>query len=89
MYLKIIGCLFIMTSTIGIGWEKAEELKERVKRLEDLKSMMLLLQGELRFHHAALSEAFGNVSVRVKDPFRGFLSEIAERLEQREGGVLK
>lgn len=85
MYLKIIGCLFIMTSTIGIGWEKAEELKERVKMLEELKCMMLLLQGELRFHHAALSEAFENVSVRVREPLCSFLRETAERLEKREG----
>lgn len=85
MYLKILGCLFIMTSTIAIGWGKAEELKERVKRLEELKSMMLFLQGELRFHHAALSEAFENVSERIGEPLREFLRETAERLEKREG----
>lgn len=85
MYLKIIGCLFIMTSTIAIGWEKAEELKERVKRLEELKCMMLLLQGELRFHHAALSEAFENVSDRVREPLCTFLRETAERLEKHDG----
>lgn len=85
MYMKIIGCLFIMTSTIAIGREKAEELKERVKRLEELKCMMLLLQGELRFHHAALSEAFEHVSGRVREPLRTFLQETAQRLERRDG----
>lgn len=85
MYLKIIGCLFIMASAAGIGFLKAEELAERVRRLEDLKSMMLLLQGELRFHHASLAEGFENVAERVREPLKTFLTEKAERLGHRSG----
>lgn len=86
MYIKIIGCLFLMSSAAAIGFLKAEELNERVKRLQELKRMMMLLQGELRFHRAELSEAFENVSERVEEPFRTFLQETAKRLEQREVG---
>lgn len=84
MYLKMIGCLFIMASTVGIGYEKSEELAERVRKLEEFKSMMLFLQGELRFHHAALAEGFENVSERVSEPLKSFLKNNAERLEERE-----
>lgn len=86
MYIKIIGCLFLMSSAAAIGFLKAEELKERVKKLQELKRMIMLLQGEMRFHRAALSEAFENVSVRVEEPFSSFLNETARRLEQRESG---
>lgn len=86
MYLKIIGSLFLMISAAAIGFLKAEELQERVKRLQELKRMMILLQGELRFHRAGLSEAFESVAERVEEPFRGFLNETAQRLEQREMG---
>ena len=75
-----------MCSAAAIGFLKAEELKVRVKRLQELKRMMMLLQGELRFHRAALSEAFESVAERMEDPFQSFLSETAERLEQRESG---
>ncbi len=84
MYIKIVGSLFFMCSAAAIGFMKAEELKVRVKRLQELKRMMLLLQGELRFHRAALSEAFESVAERMEEPFQSFLSETAGRLEQRE-----
>lgn len=86
MYLKIIGCLFCLGAAATIGFLKAEELKSRVKRLEEFKRMMMLLQGELRFHRATLSEAFESVSRRVEEPFAGFLEETAMRLEERQRG---
>ena len=84
MYIKIIGSLFVIASTAAIGFIKAEELSERVKKLQEMKRMMILLQGELRFHKAALAEAFENVSERVAVPFCDFLKETGERLEARE-----
>lgn len=86
MYIKITGCLFLVTSTAAIGFLKADELNERVKRLQEFKRMLMLLQGELRFHRATLSESFEAVSERVEEPFRSFLKETAERLNQRESG---
>ena len=68
MYIKIIGSLFLLSSATAIGFLKAEELRERVERLQELKRMMMLLQGELRFHRAELSEAFENVSENEKMP---------------------
>lgn len=84
MYIKLIGSLFLLGSAASIGFLKSEELTERVKKLQEMKRMMMLLQGELRFHRAALSEAFGNVAERVQEPFCGFLKEMGERLERRE-----
>ena len=86
MYIKIIGSLFLLSSATAIGFLKAEELRERVERLQELKRMMMLLQGELRFHRAELSEAFENVSEKMKAPFEGFLREVSARLKQRETG---
>lgn len=86
MYLKIIGCMFVLTAAAVIGFLKAEELKMRVKRLEAFKRMMMFLQGELRFHRATLSEAFENVAKRVETPFDQFLGEMAIRLEKHKEG---
>lgn len=86
MYLKIIGSLFLMISSAMIGFLKADELNERVKRLKELKRMMIFLQGELRFHKASLPEAFENVSERVAAPFSLFLCEAAKRLESKAYG---
>ena len=86
MYIKIIGSLFLMTSSAAIGFLKADELSERVKQLKELKRMMILLQGELRFHKAALPEAFENVSERAEAPFSGFLKEMSQKLESKDSG---
>ena len=58
MYIKIFGGLLLIGSAAAMGFLKAEELKKRVSGLSELKRMMVLLQGELRFHRAILSEAF-------------------------------
>ncbi len=86
MYLKFIGSLFLMVSATTIGFLKAEELSERVKRLKEFKRMVIFLQGELRFHRATLSEAFGNVAERIEEPFSSFLKEVSERLEAKDSG---
>lgn len=86
MYIKAIGGIFFLSSAAAIGFLKAEELKERVKQLQELKRMIMFLQGELRFHRAELSEAFENISERMGEPFKRFLQETAKKLEQREAG---
>ena len=86
MYIKIFGSIFLLTSAAAIGYLKADELKELVRCLNELKRMMILLQGELRFHRATLSEAFENVSERVDPPLDMFLEELAKKLENRHSG---
>lgn len=86
MYIKLIGALFLMSSTSAIGFLKAGELAERVKKLQELKHMMMLLQGELRFHRAEIAEAFENVAEKIEDPFAQFLKDTSLRLRHREKG---
>ena len=86
MYIKLLGSLFLLGSAASIGFLKSEELAERVKMLQELKRMMIFLQGELRFHRASLAEAFENVSERVGEPFGSFLKETGKRLEEKGAG---
>ena len=81
MCLKILGSIFLIASAATIGCMKADELRQRVKSLNELKRSMILLQGELRFHRATLSEAFENISGRVKYPFDKYFEEISKALE--------
>lgn len=81
MYMKIVGCGLLFISTTVLGFLKSEQLRKRVLYLNELKRMMGLLQGELRFHRATLSEAAQNVSKRVESPFSAFLNDLSGRLE--------
>ena len=86
MYIKVLGSIFLLTSAAAIGYLKADELKERVRCLNALKRVMILLQGELRFHRATLSEAFENVAERAEKPFDVFFEELTKELERRKYG---
>ncbi|MGN0334040.1 MAG: stage III sporulation protein AB [Lachnospiraceae bacterium] len=87
MYIKIIGCFLILGCCGGIGKLFAGELSERVKRLQELKRMVVNFKGELSFHHAALQEAFLRVSERVAPPYDQFLKNVSGELEKRDGRI--
>lgn len=86
MYIKIIGGIVLIGSSAAIGYLKAEELTTRVKMLTEWKRMLVLLQGELRFHRATLSESFENVADRVKQPIRDFLRQTAGKINAMDQG---
>lgn len=86
MYLKLIGGMLLIGSSAAIGCMKAEELTTRVKMLTEWKRMLMLLQGELRFHRATLSESFENVAERVETPIREFLRQTAEKMQGMDPG---
>lgn len=89
MYLKLIGGILLIGSSAAIGSMKAEELTTRVKMLTEWKRMLVLLQGELRFHRGTLSESFENVADRVKTPIRDFLRQMAEKMQGMDPGGLE
>ena len=86
MYLKMLGGVVLILSTSLIGSIKAGELKERVENLLELNRMIVLLQGELRFHHATLSEAFENVEKRMEGSFAECLKTFVEKLRSKDSG---
>ena len=83
--LKLAGACLILCSAAGIGASYSGDLKRRVRELRVIKQMMYMLQGEIRYAHLPLPEAFTHVSVRLPAPFGLFLSGIARTdLEQLE-----
>ena len=89
MYIKWVGSFLLLGIASVIGMRKAEALTVRVERMQELKRMIGLLQGELRFHRAALSECFESVSERIQAPFSMFLLSTAISLENREEGTFE
>lgn len=86
MYLKIIVCIWILAAFSMMGFAKARALDMRVTRLCQWKKVIVLVQGELRFHRATLWECFGEVSERTEEPFLSFFQNISKRLQKKEEG---
>lgn len=83
--LRLIGIVFVLGGSVGLGyaWQK-----QYVKRIEQLKSLSLLLQsiqGEIQYGSGTIPECCLAVANRVPEPFDEMLRQIAGQVN-REGG---
>ncbi|MCD8196170.1 MAG: stage III sporulation protein AB [Lachnospiraceae bacterium] len=83
--MRWIGIFCILAGTGGIGLRMAQELDLRIRELQLLQQIVLLLNGEIRYLHRPLPEAFGSVAEQTEPPFRNFLLRTAEDLRRRNG----
>lgn len=61
------------------------DLKKRIHALEELEHILILLQGEVRYGHSILPEAYEHVGGRVKKPFQDFLKDMAGEMRKKNG----
>lgn len=83
--IKIIGCILILTSSAGMGLYFSSELKNRIKDLKDLKKIIFLLRGDIRYANTPLPEAVQALSLRHEGKYKKFLCNISERLNEMGG----
>lgn len=86
MWMKLMGCGLVITSSAALGIRKAEQWKEHRRILEQLRRMILLLKGEIMYAHAPLSEALARVAGKAEEGvLTGIFARVADRLESQEG----
>lgn len=83
--MKTAGIILIVFSGTGLGLCKSMELSGRLKILERLVQLLLLLKGEIRCMGATLEDAFFDVAKKLPGEYRLFLEETAGRLRERPG----
>ncbi|MCI9184782.1 MAG: sporulation protein [Lachnospiraceae bacterium] len=84
-YLKAAGCLLIIAGTSGWGSWMAANYQNRIKLLEQLRQMVLLLKGQILYANAPLQEGFETVGRRTDGPLADLFSQVAGRIEQQQG----
>ena len=77
--MKTAGIILILFSGTGLGLCKSMELTARLKILEKLAQLLLLLKG------ATLEDAFLDAAAKMPGEYRLFLKETAGWLQQRPG----
>lgn len=85
IFFKILGCILVITSSTGIGMYFSSELKNRIADLKDLRKLMFLLRGDIRYANTPLPEAVQALSIRHDGKYKKFLSEIADKLHELGG----
>lgn len=83
--IKMIGCVLILTSSAGMGLYFSGELKNRIADLKELKKIIFLLRGDIRYANTPLPEAVQALSLRHEGKYKNFLYKIAERLNELGG----
>lgn len=86
--LKIIGsCLVIIAGTLA-GFYASNRLDEQKKLLLELKNMIVLLKGEIRFSASIMGQAFMNISDKCSEPFKTFLRGCGVEMNKYDGRSL-
>lgn len=83
--MKLLGVCCIMGGSTGLGLMFAWEVQERLKELLELRKLLLLLRGDMKYMHQPLSEAFLHLSRNTGPPFSAFFRQTAEDLNGRKG----
>lgn len=86
--LKITGCVLIILSSSLIGFCAGNRLEERKCLLKELKNVIILLKGEIRFSGSVMGQAFVNVSGKCSEPFKTFLTACGEEMNKYDGRSL-
>lgn len=81
---RFIGSLLIILATTGAGIVYGTELKGYLEKLLYIRHIIYMLKGEMEYSNAPLSEIFGRVAVRVKEPFCTWLRAMERQVENRE-----
>lgn len=80
---KSVGVLLIVFSCAGLGFGQSLRLTGRLRTLEMLMRMTLLLKGEIRFGNASLGDAFKEAGGKLKGPYGTFFREVSKELSSR------
>lgn len=83
--LKWLGIGIALFGSAALGNACGSELERRVRHLEELKKMVIMLEGEIKYAHTPLADAFRHVGKRLKQPFSEFAIQVAAQLEEYEG----
>jgi stage III sporulation protein AB len=68
-----------------MGWYFSSELRNRIADLKELKKIIILLRGDIRYANTPLPEAVQALAIRQEGKYKLFLSEIADRLKELGG----
>lgn len=82
---KIVGCILIILSSTLMGFYCSNELKSRINDIKELRKLIILLRGDIRYGNTPLPEAICAISRRHEGSFKKFFDRISERLSENSG----
>lgn len=75
----------IVGTTSIWGITKAEKVKNQLENMKYLQRIISLLQSEIRYSRAFLGEIFENIGQGVKEPYKSWLFQMSEKVNEFTG----
>lgn len=85
LLMKILGCIMVIGASSGIGFFFSNEMRCRLEDLKELKKMVGLLRGDIRYANTPLPEALGAITRRHNGSFNNFFKNVSTRLCELSG----
>jgi stage III sporulation protein AB len=82
---KIIGCILVILSSAGMGFFFSNEVKCRIEDLKELRKLIVLLRGDIRYGNTPLPEAVSSIARRHRGCYSPFLTKVSVRLNELSG----
>ncbi|HWT77078.1 MAG TPA: stage III sporulation protein AB [Mobilitalea sp.] len=83
--MKIIGCILVIISSAGMGFYFSSEMKCRIEDLKELKKLIGLLRGDIRYANTPLPEAINSIHRRHSGNFQPFFNQVSMKLNELSG----
>lgn len=83
--MKIIGCILVIASSTGMGFFFSNELRCRIDDLKELRKLVALLRGDIRYANTPLPEAISSINRRHDGSFSAFFRYVSEKLHELSG----
>ncbi|MBQ9765291.1 MAG: stage III sporulation protein AB [Lachnospiraceae bacterium] len=83
--IKACGIILIIVASSGIGFSISNIMKLRLLELAELKKLILMLRGEIKYIGTPLGEAFGVIGRRTKGIYSTLFQDTEKELEKLDG----
>lgn len=83
--LKIIGCMLVIISSTAIGFYFSNDMRCRIEDLRELRKLISLLRGDIRYANTPLPEAISAIARRNKGNFERFFANTCTKLHELSG----
>lgn len=85
--MKIVGSILVIASSTAIGFYFSNEMKCRIEDLKELKKLIGLLRGDIRYANTPLPEAISALHRRHSGSFEPFFHNVSDKLQELSGLV--
>lgn len=84
---KVVGCILIILSSTLMGFYFSNELKSRINDIKELRKLIVLLRGDIRYSSTPLPEAISAIARRHDGDFKSFFTKVSEKLNEHSGNT--